>query len=90
MLEITYGLRNGFSIYYIKYNFNAEVFIPVVTGISMVSGMLGGLCTPVITKRIGKRATALAGIGVTNGIPEAFISALISIPVILGVRKILR
>ena len=32
----------------------------------------------------------LAGIGVTNGIPEAFISALISIPVILGVRKILR
>ncbi|MDZ5252320.1 ECF transporter S component [Clostridium sp. LIBA-8841] len=32
----------------------------------------------------------LAGIGITNGIPEAFISALISIPVILGVRKILK
>lgn len=32
----------------------------------------------------------LAGIGITNGIPEAFISALISIPVVLGVKKILR
>ncbi|WP_366522627.1 ECF transporter S component [Clostridium sp.] len=32
----------------------------------------------------------LLGIGVTNGIPEAFISALISIPVILGVRKIFK
>lgn len=32
----------------------------------------------------------LAGIGVTNGIPEAFISAFISIPVVLGVRKILK
>ena len=37
MLEVTYALRNGFSIYYIKYNFNAEVYIPIVTGISMVS-----------------------------------------------------
>lgn len=32
----------------------------------------------------------LLGISVTNGIPEAFISALISIPVILGVRKIFK
>ena len=43
MLEITYALRNGFSIYYIKYNFNAEVYIPLVTGISMISGMVGGI-----------------------------------------------
>ncbi len=62
MLEITYALRNGFSIYYIKYNFNAESYIPVVTGISIVSGMLGGICTPIITKKLGKRKTALFGI----------------------------
>ena len=64
MLEITYALRNGFSIYYIKYNFNAEVYIPVVTGISIVSGMIGGICTPAITKKLGKRKTALFGIAI--------------------------
>ena len=55
MLEITYALRNGFSIYYIKYNFNAELYIPLVTGISITTGMLGGICTPSITKILGKR-----------------------------------
>ena len=64
MLEITYALRNGFSIYYIKYNFNAELYIPVVTGISIVSGMIGGICTPNVTKKLGKRKTALIGIGI--------------------------
>ena len=90
MLEITYGLRNGFSIYYIKYNFNAEVFIPVVTGISMVSGMLGGLCTPVITKRIGKRATALAGIGVNAlGFLSIFILKYSNLPILLVINTIM-
>ena len=90
MLEITYGLRNGFSIYYIKYNFNAEVFIPVVTGISMMSGMLGGLCTPVITKRIGKRATALAGIGVNAlGFLSIFILKYSNLPILLVINTIM-
>ncbi|WP_303188549.1 MFS transporter [uncultured Clostridium sp.] len=64
MLEITYALRNGFSIYYIKYNFNAELYIPLVTGISITTGMLGGICTPSITKILGKRKTALFGIAI--------------------------
>ena len=64
MLEITYALRNGFSIYYIKYNFNAELYIPLVNGISITTGMLGGICTPSITKILGKRKTALFGIAI--------------------------
>lgn len=64
MLEITYALRNGFAIYYIKYNFNATAFIPVVTGISMVSGMIGGLAAPTLTKKLGKRNVALIGLGI--------------------------
>lgn len=34
--------------------------------------------------------TVLLGISVTNGIPEAFISALITIPVVIGVKRVFK
>ena len=34
--------------------------------------------------------TLLLGISVTNGIPEAFISALITIPVVIGVKRVFK
>lgn len=90
MLEVTYGLRNGFSIYYIKYNFDAEVFIPVITGISMVSGMLGGLCTPSISKRLGKRKTALLGIGINAiGFISIFILKYSNLPMLLVINAVM-
>ena len=90
MLEVTYALRNGFSIYYIKYNFNAEVYIPIVTGISMVSGMAGGLCTPFITQKLGKRATALFGIGINAlGFMSIFALSYSSLPTLLVINTIM-
>lgn len=90
MLEITYALRNGFSIYYIKYNFNAEVYIPVVTGICIVSGMLGGICTPSITGKFGKRNTALFGIGVNAlGFLSIFILKYSNLPMLLVLNTIM-
>lgn len=90
MLEITYALRNGFSIYYIKYNFDAELYIPIVTGISIVSGMLGGICTPAITKKFGKRNTALFGIGINAlGFLSIFILKYSNLPMLLVVNTIM-
>lgn len=34
--------------------------------------------------------TVLLGVGVTNGIPEALISALITIPVVIGVKRVFK
>lgn len=90
MLEITYALRNGFSIYYIKYNFNAESYIPVVTGISIVSGMIGGICTPNITKKLGKRKTALIGIGVNAlGFLSIFLLKYSNLTLMLAINTIM-
>ncbi|MDU4884190.1 MFS transporter [uncultured Clostridium sp.] len=90
MLEITYALRNGFSIYYIKYNFNAESYIPVVTGISIVSGMIGGICTPNITKKLGKRKTALIGIGINGlGFLSIFLLKYSNLTLMLAINTIM-
>ena len=90
MLEITYALRNGFSIYYIKYNFNAELYIPIVTGISIVSGMLGGICTPAITKKFGKRNTALFGIGINAlGFLSIFILKYSNLSMLLVINTVM-
>lgn len=90
MLEITYALRNGFSIYYIKYNFNAESYIPVVTGISIVSGMIGGICTPNITKKLGKRKTALIGIGINAlGFLSIFLLKYSNLTLMLAINTIM-
>lgn len=90
MLEVTYALRNGYSIYYIKYNFNAEAYIPVVTGICIVSGMIGGICTPVITSKFGKRNTALFGIGVNAiGFLSIFALKYSNLPMILVLNTVM-
>lgn len=90
MLEITYALRNGYSIYYIKYNFNAESYIPVITGICIVSGMIGGICTPTITGKFGKRNTALFGIGVNAvGFLSIFILKYSNLPMLLALNAVM-
>lgn len=62
VLELSGSIKNTISIYYIKYNFNAEMMIPVVSSIGMVASILGGLISPYLTKKIGKRNTALLGL----------------------------
>lgn len=62
VLELSGSIKNTISIYYIKYNFNAEMMIAVVSSIGMVASILGGLISPYLTKKIGKRNTALLGL----------------------------
>lgn len=65
VLELSGSIKNTISIYYIKYNFNAEMLIPVVTSVTLVASILGGLISPYLTKKLGKRNTALLGLLVT-------------------------
>ena len=62
VLELSGSIKNTISIYYIKYNFNSEMMIPVVTSITLVASILGGLISPYLTKKLGKRNTALLGL----------------------------
>ena len=62
VLELSGSIKNTISIYYIKYNFNAEMMIPVVTSVTLVASILGGLISPYLTKKLGKRNTALLGL----------------------------
>ena len=62
VLELSGSIKNTISIYYIKYNFNSEMMIPVVSSIGMVASILGGLISPYLTKKLGKRNTALLGL----------------------------
>ena len=65
VLELSGTIKNTITIYYIKYNFNAEMMIPVVTSVTLVASILGGLISPYLTKKLGKRNTALLGLLVT-------------------------
>ena len=65
VLELSGSIKTTISIYYIKYNFNAEMMIPVVTSVTLVASILGGLISPYLTKKLGKRNTALLGLLVT-------------------------
>ena len=65
VLELSGSIKNTISIYYINYNFNAEMMIPVVTSIGLVASILGGLISPYLTKKLGKRNTALLGLFVS-------------------------
>lgn len=62
ILELSGSIKNTIAIYYIKYNFNAEMMIPIVTSIGLVASILGGLISPLLTKKLGKRNTALLGL----------------------------
>ena len=62
VLELSSSIKNTISMYYIKYNFNAEMMIPVVTSVAMVASILGGLISPYLAKKLGKRNTALLGL----------------------------
>lgn len=66
VLELSGSIKNTISIYYIKYNFNAEMMIPVVSSIGMAASILGGLISPYLTKKLGKRNTALLGLLVSS------------------------
>jgi Na+/melibiose symporter-like transporter len=59
--DMTMNIRSAFSVYYFKYYLNAEHLIPVFSLVSMLPILLGALLAPFVSKRLGKRTTAIIG-----------------------------
>ncbi|MFE5430798.1 glycoside-pentoside-hexuronide (GPH):cation symporter [Peribacillus simplex] len=59
--DMTMNIRGAFSIYYFKYYLNAEHLFPVFSLASMLPMLLGALLAPFVSKRLGKRTTAIIG-----------------------------
>ncbi|MDU1969053.1 MAG: MFS transporter, partial [Clostridium perfringens] len=76
VLELSGSIKNTIAIYYVKYNFNAEMMIPVVSSVGMGASILGGVMSPFLTKRLGKRNTAL--LGLLAGAAGSFLVFLLS------------
>lgn len=76
VLELSGSIKNTIAIYYVKYNFNAEMMIPVVSSVGMGASILGGVMSPFLTKKLGKRNTAL--LGLLAGAAGSFLIFLLS------------
>ena len=76
VLELSNSIKGTILIYYVKYNFNAEMMIPVVSSVGMGASILGGIMSPFLTKKLGKRNTAL--LGLLAGAAGSFLVFLLS------------
>lgn len=89
VLELSNSIKGTISIYYIKYNFNAEMMIPVVTSIGMAASILGGIISPYIAKKLGKKNTAILGlIASAIGSFVIFLLSYSSLPLLISVNFI--
>ena len=62
VLELSNSIKGTILIYYVKYNFNAEMMIPIVSSIGMAASIVGGIISPYIASKLGKKKTALLGL----------------------------
>lgn len=62
VLELSGSIKNTILIYYVKYNFNSEMMIPVVSSIGMAASIVGGIISPYISSKLGKKKIALLGL----------------------------
>lgn len=89
VLELSNSIKGTISIYYIKYNFNAEMMIPVVTSLGMAASILGGIISPYIAKKLGKKNTAILGlIASAIGSFVIFLLSYSSLPLLISVNFI--
>ncbi len=89
VLELSNSIKGTISIYYIKYNFNAEMMIPVVTSLGMAASILGGVISPYIAKKLGKKNTAILGlIASAIGSFVIFLLSYSSLPLLISVNFI--
>lgn len=65
IIEMTANIRNAFTIYFFKYNLNAESFIPLFMGLTVGFQLAGNVAVPFIAKLIGKKKTSIVGILIT-------------------------
>ncbi|WP_235867338.1 glycoside-pentoside-hexuronide (GPH):cation symporter [Priestia abyssalis] len=59
--DLTMNLRGAFSLYYFKYYLNAEKLFPLYSLVTMLPILIGALLSPIVSKKIGKRMTAIGG-----------------------------
>lgn len=89
VLELSNSIKGTISIYYIKYNFNAEMMIPVVTSLGMAASIIGGIISPYIAKKLGKKNTAILGlIASAIGSFVIFLLSYSSLPLLISVNFI--
>ena len=62
VLELSGSIKGTILIYYVKYNFNSEMMIPIVSSIGMAASIVGGIISPYISSKLGKKKTALLGL----------------------------
>lgn len=59
--DMTMNLRSAFSVYYFKYVLQAEHLIAIYSTVSIIPIFLGALLSTWVTKRLGKKNTAILG-----------------------------
>lgn len=59
LLEMIGVIRGTFQLYFFIYNLNAEMMLGAFLTVSMVAQVLGAICSPFISAKIGKKNTAL-------------------------------
>ena len=89
VLELSSSIKGTILIYYIKYNFNSEVMIPVVSSIGMAASIVGGVISPYISSKLGKKKTALLGLVVSAlGALMLFFLSYSSLPLLMLINFI--
>jgi GPH family glycoside/pentoside/hexuronide:cation symporter/probable glucitol transport protein GutA len=66
LTETAFTIRSIIPAYYLRYNFDAEGLVPAFVGVFALTTIIGSLSSPVLARRIGKRAAAVAGIAITT------------------------
>jgi GPH family glycoside/pentoside/hexuronide:cation symporter/probable glucitol transport protein GutA len=59
IIETINAIRFSFTLYYLEYNLNAEAMIPVMLGLYLLFTVIGSVVSPLISKKIGKKKTAI-------------------------------
>ena len=89
VLELSNSIKGAICIYYVKYNFNSEMMIPIVSSIGMAAGIVGGMISPYIASKLGKKRTALLGlIASAVGSLMVFFLSYSSLPLLIVINFI--
>jgi glycoside/pentoside/hexuronide:cation symporter, GPH family len=66
IIEMTFNIRNVFTMYFFKYNLDAESFIPLFMGLTVGFQLAGNIAVPFMAKKVGKKKTSIIGIMIAS------------------------
>ncbi|REE88999.1 GPH family glycoside/pentoside/hexuronide:cation symporter/probable glucitol transport protein GutA [Paenibacillus taihuensis] len=64
--ETIFSIKSVFTLYYLKYNYDAESMIPVFMGLYAIVSVAGAICTPWLARKLGKRRVAMYTAALTS------------------------